>query len=150
MSMQFWEIRGYGVQFDANNGTNTTPEKIRTLLEFAPDFKSEIKEYFEEIEIDYNTATVDDFADFEQDYYTGIPYLIAKVMNERYDCYNFMSVDSDENGTLFLYMSACMPWEMTDFEKNISKEQLTLMIKENCNILYDNVIVDDVSIHNFG
>ena len=150
MSMQYWEIRGYGVEFGADNGTNTTADKIRKLLEFAPNFKLEVKQFFDEVEVDYNNATIDDFSDLDQDYCTGIPYVIAKVMNERYGN-DFMSAGSDETGTLFLYMSACMPWEMTDFEKSLSQEQFEAMIKEKCKILYDeNVTVGDVSIHDFG
>lgn len=151
MSMETWEIRGYGIEFGNNAGTNTTGDKIRALLEFAPEFKSRIQNCFEDIELDYNEATVEDFADFEQDYHTGIPYIIAQVMNERYDAINFMLADTDENCAIFLYMPASMPWEMTDFEKSISEEQLKAMILENYKILYDDTpYIGQVSIHNFG
>ena len=151
MSMESWEIRGYGIQFGKDNGTNTTSDRIRKLLEYAPNFKAEIKSFFDDIEVDYDNATVSDFADFEQDYGTGIPYIIARVMNERYNAINLMLSDTDENCSVFLYMPACMPWEMTNFEKSISEEQLKSMIKENYNVLYDDKpCIEHISIHNFG
>lgn len=151
MSMESWEIRGYGIEFGEDSADNTTGDKIRALLEFAPNFKKEIQNYFEEIELNYDEATTEDFADFEQDYGTGIPYIIAQVMNERYNAINLMSTDTDENCAVFLYMPACMPWEMTDFEKSISEEQLKAMISDNYKVLYDDTpYIGHVSIHNFG
>ena len=62
-----------------------------------------------------------------------------------------MLSDTDENCSVFLYMPACMPWEMTNFEKSISEEQLKSMIKENYNVLYDDKpCIEHISIHNFG
>jgi hypothetical protein len=146
-----WSVRGYGVKFGNDDGTNTTPDKIRTLLTLAPNFKNEIQTFFEDIDVDYNKATIDDFADFDQDYGTGIPYIIAHVMNERYGSYDLMCANIDEDNYLYLFMPACMPWELTEYQKTLSQEQLKTMIKENYNILYDDdPIVDYVWINQFG
>ena len=50
MGMCEWTLNGYGVQFKGDNGCNTTPERIRTLLESAPILKAKIKEWFEDIQ----------------------------------------------------------------------------------------------------
>lgn len=143
-------LNGYGVRFGRSSGTNTTPEKIRTLLEFAPLFKEEMMEYFEDIDVVYENATVDDFESFEQDYYTGIPYIIARVINEKYK-EEFMEAMSDDDCFLYLYYPAQMPWDMSEFEKELTKEKITSIIEECWNILYDSgVCVDFVSIRNFG
>lgn len=150
MGMQSYETRGFGIEFDHHCGTNTTGDKIRELLKLAPQFKEEIVEQFKDWEIEYEDATVDDFADIEQDFYTGIPYIIAKVINERYDC-DFMEALSDENSKLYLLMCRCMPWQMSDFEKQLTEEKLTEIIGEHYRILYDDVVnIGDVSVYNFG
>ena len=150
MGMCEYVTNGYGVRFGRSNGTNTTPEKLRTLLELAPLLKAEIMEYFDDIDIAYEDATVDDFESFEQDYYTGIPYIMARVINEKYK-EDFMGAMSDENGFLYLFCPEQMPWDMSEFEKELTKERLTSIIEECWNILYDSgVSIDSVTIHNFG
>ena len=150
MGMQSYETRGYGIQFDHRCGTNTTPDKIRKLLEFAPEFRKEVTEQLEDWDVKYEEATVDDFAEIEQDYYTGIPFIIAKVMNERYGC-DFMEALSDENSRLYLVMCKCMPWQMSDFEKQLTEEQLADMIREHYNVLYEeDADIGDVSVYDFG
>ena len=148
--MQSYETRGYGIQFDKRCGMNTTAERIRKLLELAPNFRSTVIETLNDWGVEYENATVEDFSEIEQDYDTGIPYILAEVMNERYGS-NFMEALSDEDCFVHLMMVSCMPWQMSDFEKQLTEEKLAELIRENYHILYDDdVNIGEDSVYDFG
>ena len=150
MSMQSYESRGCGVQFDENGGTNTTGENIRAMLEFAPNLKEKVNEWLKECEINPDEAEVEDYAEYDQDFYNGIPALIAAAMNEHYGS-DFMCAESDEDGILYLYMPCGMPWEFDEFSRGLNFDSLSELISNFCGILYkEKPYVDLVSIHNFG
>lgn len=149
--MQYYETRGFGIFFNSNRECNTTPNRIRKLLALAPEFQKEVKEIFEDWDVDYENAEVDDFAEIEQDFRLGIPYLLARVINERYDT-EFMSAQKGEDCIPCLLMCQQMPWTMSDFEKTLTEEKLTNIILEYCQILYDDVNAEDigeVSVYDF-
>ena len=62
-----------------------------------------------------------------------------------------MEALSDENSRLYLVMCKCMPWQMSDFEKQLTEEQLADMIREHYNVLYEeDADIGDISVYDFG
>ena len=150
MASQDYEIRGYGIQFDSKCGTDTTVHRIQQLLEFAPNINSKVNQWLSELGITAETVTVDDYSEFDQDFYNGIPALIAKVIQEAEDIY--VEAADDDNGFLYLYLCACMPWAYSEKERNLTNEDLDNIFRKYWNILYPQKVVniDAVSIHKFG
>lgn len=150
MASQDYEIRGYGIQFDSKSGTDTTVERIRQLLELAPQVKADVEEWLNDIGISQDEVLVDDYCDFDQDFYNGIPALIAKVINEAEGIY--VEAASDDDGVLYLYLCCCMPWGYNEKERNLTAEDLEAIFRKYWNILYPEKVanIDAVSIHQFG
>lgn len=148
MSMQEYEMRGYGIGFRGNDSIETTVEKIEEMLKLAPVLNGEIKEWF--LEIGVEEPTVEDYSDFEQDKYCGIPAIIAMAMNEKYEA-EFVEYDADDDGTVYIYIPCLLPWQMTNFEKNLTEEKASDLFREFYNILYNKeTSIGDVSIRQFG
>lgn len=146
--MQEYEIRGFGICFNHNKCGETTVEKINKMLEEAPNLKKEISEWFEDLEVE--KPTIEDYSDFEQDKYCGIPALLAMAINEKYNV-DFLEYDADDNGLVYVYMPQLMPWQMTDFEKNLTENELINILSFFYNILYTKEAeIGDVSIRQFG
>lgn len=149
MASQDFEIRGYGIQFDYKCGTNTTVEKIRSLLALAPKVREEVEQWFKDIDLVSDDVLVDDYADFDQDNYCGMPALIAKVIREVENIH--IEAEADEDGTLYLFLCACMPWEFSEKERNLSEEGLCDIFRKYWNMLYDSEAdIDRISIHKYG
>lgn len=147
--MQDFEIRGYGIQFDRHCGSNTTVDKIRAMLELAPELEENVNEWLAECDVPLPEATVDDYAEFDQDNCDGIPALIAKAITE-IEGIN-METASDEDGVVYLFMSACMPWEFNDKERAMTADDYIAMLSKYWHMLYEGESdIDRVSIHQFG
>ena len=150
MASQDYEIRGYGIQFDSKCGTDTTVDRIKQLLELAPEVKADVEAWLKDIDISLDEVMVDDYADFDQDYNNGIPALIAKVINAVEGI--FVEAASDDDGVLYLYLCCCMPWGYNEKERNLTAEELEDIFRKYWNILYPEKVttIDAVSIHQFG
>ena len=150
MSVQCYESRGWGIQFNGKNGNNTTVEKIQAMLELAPELKEDVNSWLEDSCIDIDDVEVSDYAEYDQDYCNGIPALIAQAMNEYYHS-EFMCAESDEDGCLYLYMPCAMPWEQDEFTRNLSEDAFEDALRKFYNILYDEESdIGFVSIPNIG
>ena len=150
MGMQSYETRGYGIEFDRRGGRNTTGDKIRAMLELAPELKEDVNSWLKDCDIDPETATVEDYEDFEQDYGNGIPALIAFAMNEYYG-HLIVDASSDENGILYLYLPYELPWDHDEFVSGLTEESFSDMLRKFYNMLYeDEAEIGRVYIHDFG
>lgn len=149
MASQDFEIRGYGIQFDRKCGCDTTVERIRSMLALAPAVQQEVDSWFKAINLAPEDVLVEDYADFDQDNYCGIPALIAKVIREVEDIY--IESDSDDDGIVYLFLCACMPWEFSDKEQNLTEDELCEIFRKYWNMLYDGTAdIGRVSIHKYG
>ena len=131
----FSEIVGYGIEFGHDCGSNTTVERIWEMLSHAPNVKREVEKWFRECDISMEEATVEDFAEFDQEEYIGIPALLVAVIKENYDI--SIRATSDDGGHVYVYMPKCFPWHMTDFEKHLTQDDFDGIIKKYYNMLYD-------------
>ena len=131
----FSEIVGYGIEFGDECGSNTTVERIWAMLSHAPNLKAEVEEWLKECEIPLDEVTVEDFAEFDQNEYVGIPALIACVIKENYDMN--INATSDDGGHVYLYMQKRLPWCMSEFEKNLTQDAFDAIVRKYYNMLYD-------------
>lgn len=146
---QDFEIRGYGIQFNEHCGGDTTADKIRALLELAPNLKADVNEWLEDMAVNPQEATVDDYADFEQDNENGIPALIALAINEIEGIQ--MMADADDGGFMYLFMPACMPWEFNEKERAMTADNFIAMLSKYWHMLYEgDTDIDRISFHQYG
>lgn len=144
MSRHEWGIIGYGVCTDV---IDTTVERVETLLSHAPQFQKDVRDYFAECEI--KEPTLDDYLDYDQDYMTGIAYLIGKVVEEAEGVRLNWEVDGYDN--YYLLLPATYPWLMNQREKNLTEEQCRMIFAKYIGILTDQEIeVEYVNTTMFG
>ena len=151
MAMNDFFTSGYGIRFNCTEASDTTPQKIRELLDLAPCLKAEVTEYLNECcETNLEDATIEDFEDFEQDFSYGIPYLLSEAINEKYGS-DFVCCLKDYDGFTFVLMPKGMPWEFEQFEKPLTEEKLKSFFEEFYNVLYEkNIDFGEVTVHDFG
>ena len=78
MSYQSWHIYGYGIC--VSKLQNVTVEKLRVLLSMAPEYRAKVENWLKESEI--SEPTVEDYYDFDQDYYLGLATILKEVIQE--------------------------------------------------------------------
>ena len=149
MASQAYEIRGYGIQFDSECGMDTYVERVQNLLEYAPKYRAIIEDTFRERGLVGDDIYLEDYEGFEMDDYCGIPSVLAKVIREAEGIY--MEAASDDNGIVYLFLCACMPWQNNERERNLTQEELNAILRKYWHILYDkDVNIDSVSIHQYS
>ena len=116
MSYHTWSVDGYGI---CTNEIETTVDRIEELLKHAPIFSKKLHDDFIEMEID--EPNIQDYLEYDCDYYSGIAYLIKEVIQE------------------------------AEREKNLTKEEFNKIFKKYINILTDNkLVIDYQSVENGG
>lgn len=78
MSYESWHNYGYGII--TTKLEIDSVERIEALLSLAPEYQTEIRQWFEECEI--TEPTVDDYLEFDQDYNLGIATILRIVIQE--------------------------------------------------------------------
>jgi hypothetical protein len=147
VSCQTWHIYGFGVETSEINQGELTVERIENLLSLAPDFRKKIHQYFDEL--DLTEPEVDDYLEFDQDYYHGIAYLLREVIEE--DANIFLSTCDSCNEEIYLLYSPSYPWEVRDEERNLTEESLKEMFNKYLSIICDTIPeVDYQSCENGG
>ena len=146
MSMMDYETRGYGIQFDRHCGSNTTVEKIKAMLALAPNFSKKVQDFIDGFGLKEDEITVEEYEQFDEDYQSGIPALIASTMNEYFGSY-FMESALDDNGFVYLFMPQVLPWECDEFMRTLTERGFCEILKRFYHMLYDEeVIIDSISV----
>jgi hypothetical protein len=144
MGYSTWITYGYGICVD---DIDTTVNAIETLLEKAPKFRDEIHSYFKDCDIE--TPTLDDYLDYDQDFYGGLATILQKVISE-VDEIELVYAD-DYNGVKFLLFTRLYPWEMSEREKNFTQDDLTNLFTKYVSILTNQTIdIDYYDVENGG
>lgn len=130
MSTVSWGIVGYGVCTD---NIKTTAGHIEDLLAHAPQFRQDVYDYFAEQEI--TSPDLDDYLDYDQDYMTGIAYLIGKVVEEAENVH--LAWDTCEDGNCYIMFPASYPWMLNQKEKNMTEEHCRVLLAKYISILTD-------------
>lgn len=145
MSTVEWGIVGYGI---CTNDIDTTVGRIKEVIAYAPVFEQELKTYFMECEI--INPTLDDYLEYDSDHYSGLAYLIARVMEE---AENGIQLDYCVDGynNYYVLFAANYPWLMNEKMKNLTKKQVHSMFAKYIHILTDKDIkIGYINTTNFG
>lgn len=144
MSYHTWHTYGYGICTDE---IKTTVDKIEELLKFAPKFKNEIHEWFEDCDI--TEPTIEDYEEFDQDWYGGIATILQSVISEVEQIE--LTYAEDFNCVRYLLYSPQYPWNMQNNENNLTEDDIVNIFKKYVSILTDkSIIVDYQSVENGG
>ena len=73
MSYVIWHTYGYSVEL--TDILCESPDRIKLLLSVTPDFEKKVNEWFKQCGI--KETTVEDYAEFDQDYHLGLAYIQA-------------------------------------------------------------------------
>ena len=123
MSYHTWTVDGYGI---CTNGIETTVERIEKLLSIAPKFQSAVHKWFEESEI--TEPTVEDYEEYDQDWYSGMAYLLQQVIEEAEN----VRLDIAEDFDSYYYLMICPSYAWT----TLTKEERELDTEEKANDLF--------------
>ncbi len=114
----------------------TTVEKVLNLLELAPSAKEAVYEYCGVNDIPREELTVDDFEAYLEDTGdSGIPRILADVINECEGLQNFGVFDDDDSKTLLFFYNIGSHYN--EKEKYITEEELTDIINKYAKMVYD-------------
>ena len=146
MSYHTWSVDGYGICTD---DIETTKEKIEKLLGLAPKFNEEVRNYFKGAEI--NSPELDDYLEYDQDYRSGVAFLLQAVIEEAENVK--LGIADDFDGEHYLLLCPAYPWaSLTEEEKRIdAKEKADELFKKYIKVLTDtDVNINYQSVENGG
>lgn len=151
MSYQSWHEYGYGICID---DIETTADKVLELVHLAPEFENKFVKWIESYKEYENVENIDmdDIYEGYEDEYCcelGLGPIIRAVINE---CENIeLLCCSNYNGEQYLIFNVTYPWYMSDKEKNMTEEDVRLVISKYVNMLTDkNIIIEYQSVENGG
>ena len=78
MSYHTWTIDGFGI---CTNDIETTKDRVENLLSLAPSFNNIIQTHFKECDIE--NPSLDDYLEYDTDYYSVVAYLLQQVIEEK-------------------------------------------------------------------
>lgn len=134
------QINGYGIC--TNDIKNTTIEKIKALIAMAPNVQAYCLPDYEDAEED-GVSTPEEFADYLGQGWDGhdeggLATLLAVVIGE---CEGLKLLDTvDSICDAFLILPEKLPWEYTDQEKALTKEDLNAIFRKYISVLTDEEI----------
>ena len=131
MSYESWHNYGYGIS--TTKLEIDSVERIEALLSLAPEYQTEIRQWFEECEI--TEPTVDDYLEFDQDYNLGIATILRIVIQEA-EKVEFLACD-DCHCQRFLMYPKLYPWEIQAVDQGMTKERVEEILKKYVSIVSD-------------
>lgn len=123
---------GYGIVFDDIPAEDITLEKIKSLIDLAPQVKARL-------EAEYGSdPTLEDYEDF------GIAVLFADVLTV---CENVpFYADIDEDDVSYVLLTPKFPWKQWKREKSLTMEDVDNMLFKYVKLLTDREIEHEFQI----
>lgn len=134
MSYSTWHNYGYGIC--TSEIKIDSVERIEDLLSHAPKYQKEIHSWFKDCEI--TEPTVDDYIEFDQDYYMGLATILKEVISEAEDIE--LVACNDFDGIDFLIFEPLYPWQMTEKDLGMTEEKIEQIFDKYASILMDEPI----------
>lgn len=131
MSFGTWHTYGYG--FSTDELIPDSVDRMEALLEKAPEYRRDIHTWFEDCEI--TEPSIDDYLDFDEDYRLGLATILKEVIREATGL-ELVSCDSFDGFKYLLYVPL-YPWQMTEKDKEITKEKIDTVFNEFVAIVTD-------------
>lgn len=145
MSHCSWHNYGYGICTDDLEISDV--EKIKALIQLAPEYEKKVMQLFADQGI--TNTTVDDYLDLDVDYSCGIATILANVIHEAEGIW--FTACSDYNCAAYLIYQPSYPWEMKESEQNLTEEAIRLILVKYTSIISDTILtIDYCSVENGG
>ena len=146
MSYHTWTVDGYGI---CTNDIETTKERVEKLLRLAPKFNDIIHTWFKESGI--VNPELDDYLEYDEDWTSGVAYLLQKVIEEIEN----VRLDIAEDFDSYYYLMICPSYTWTTLtkeEKELNtEEKVNDLFRKYVEILTDNdVTIEYQSVENGG
>ena len=146
MSYHTWTVDGYGI---CTNDIETTKERVEKLLQLAPEFNDIIHTWFKESGI--VNPELDDYLEYDEDWNSGVAYLLQKVIEEVEN----VRLDIAEDFDSYYYLMICPSYAWTTLtkeEKELdTEEKVNDLFKKYVGMLTDNEItIEYQSVENGG
>lgn len=155
MSMQTWIDYGYGIKATS---IETDVDRFFKLINMAPKFEEKymkwLKEEYPEIITSSDpiwvNLSMDDLFVYEGDNCVGgLAAIITEVFNEIEDFCIYSCVDFD--GDTYVIFPLCLPWQLTDAEKELTEDKLHAIFKKYISVLTDEYVdIGHQRCENFG
>ena len=129
MSFSKWHNYGYGVCL-AGLGYKSVA-KMKVLLSHAPKLKQRVQDWFDECEI--TEPTMDDYLDYDQDFFLGIGTLLRDVIAEAEGIELLACDDYDEH--IYLLYPPIYPWNITKSDLEMTEERIENVIRKYLSIV---------------
>ena len=104
MSYHTYSVDGFGFSVDE---INTNILRLRRLLNCAPNFNKEMDKYLQECEI--TKPELDDYLEYDQDYMSGLAFILQEVIEEAEDI--SLVIADDFDGEWFVMLCPSYPWD---------------------------------------
>lgn len=145
MSMKTWI--NYGIGVCTSELEIKSLEAIKALVALSPCLEKDLKEYFEDCEIE--SPEIADYLEYDEDCRSGLAYLLQRVIN---DVENLMFTACDDyEGRIYLIYQPSYPWDMTDKEKSLSEADIKdILAKYLSMVTDDDLDVGEIEAENFG
>lgn len=134
MAYKTWHHYGYGIC--VSNIKVDSTERLENLLSLAPQYRQQIHNWFEECEI--TEPTVEDYLDFDQDYYRGLATIMSEVIQEA-EGIDLLACDNYD-GIDYLIYEPKYPWQISERDAVLTEEKLRLLFAKYVNTLTDQEI----------
>ena len=146
MSYHTWTVDGYGI---CTNNIETTKERVEKLLQLAPKFNNTIQTWFKESEIE--NPELDDYLEYDEDWNSGVAYLLQQVIEEVENVR--LDIAEDFDSYYYLMIRPTYLWTtLTKEEKELdSEEKVNDLFRKYVGILTENeVTIEYQSVENGG
>lgn len=146
MSYSTWSVEGFGI---CTSEIKTTKEKLINLINMSPKLNGEINKWL--MDNDNYNPTLEDYLEFDDDYCSGIAYLMQRVIK---DVENInMDIADSFDGDWYLLITPWYPWStgITPEENNLTRKSAEYIFNKYVSILTDQKIdIDYQSVENGG
>lgn len=152
MSMQTWEIQGYGIVSDGFDAK----KYIELVNKISADLPEEDKIFGDDGKTEYlklisSCVKYDDPEEYLSDIEDYRPLrFLADYLNYKYNCVGFESPSIDEDGNLAVLYIPCYPWEGKDGDHSLSQEMIDKIFAEIAKGLEWNTEPDFLTLYYFG
>lgn len=145
MSYHTYSVDGFGFSVDE---INTNILRLRRLLNCAPNFNKEMDKYLKECEI--TKPELDDYLEYDQDYLSGLAYILQQVIEEAEDI--SLVIADDFDCEWFVMLCPSYPWEeISEKQKSLTIEKATEIFQKYIGILTDSPVkIEYQSVENGG
>lgn len=145
MSYKTWHYYGFGICTDYIDVEAL--ERVQALVHKARNFEKEVQSIFAELDI--AEPTLDDYLELDEDYRSGIAYVLRRVILE---CTGIdLSTCDDFDGRVYLIYMTDYPWNAPWRHRFLTERRVERVIRKYVSMITDTEFtVDYIEAENGG